>query len=143
MTTTLEQKKPLNRYELGLKGQNWIENKFENFGYSLYKRNLKCIGLELDLILFKYIEDKNLLLIRIIEVKTRGRLGEGVSLENLNIQRKWVRVKKIMFNLPDEIKNFVSIHQCKHSITFDLAVILHREERFSLHKYIQNVNLLL
>lgn len=132
-----------NKYRFGLQGQNWLEEKLIEFDYFLYKKNVKHIGLELDLIVYKLIKDKNLLLIHIIEVKTRRNLGHEIDLEQFNIKRKWVRVKKIIFDLPQAIKETIGVEECKHSITFDLAVVLDRGGVFNLHKYIQNVNLLL
>jgi Holliday junction resolvase-like predicted endonuclease len=132
-----------NRYRFGLRGQNWLEDRFTEFGYSLYQKNLKRIGLELDLIMFKYIKEKNILMIHIIEVKTRRVLGEQLDLEQFNIRRKLYKVKQIMFDIPEDVKEFAHIHNCKHMITFDLAVVLDRGNTFKLHKYIQNVNLLL
>lgn len=132
-----------NKYRFGLKGQDWLEEKLTEFDYFLYKKNIKHIGLEIDLIVYKFIKDKNLLLIHVIEVKTRRNLGHDIDLEQFNINRKWIRVKKIMFDLPDAIKQILGVAECKHSITFDLAVVLDRGGVFNLHKYIQNVNLLL
>ena len=132
-----------NKYRFGLKGQDWFEEKLIEYGYSLYKKNLKHIGLEIDLIMYKHIKDKNILLIHIVEVKTRRNLGRDVDLEALNIKRKWLRVKRIMFDIPQAIKDIAKIEECSYTLSFDLAVVLDRGGVFNLHKYIQNVNLLL
>lgn len=133
-----------NKYRFGLRGQDWLEEKLIEFGYLLYKKNIKHIGLELDLVMYKYIKEQDLLIIHIVEVKTRRNLACRVDLEEFGIQRKWQRVKKIMFDFPKEIKHIVQTgDSCAHSITFDLAVVLDKNGNFNLHKYIQNVNLLL
>ena len=138
---TIEHKE--NTYRFGLRGQNWLEDRFIEFGYSLYQKNLKRIGLELDLIMFKYIQEKNILMIHIVEVKTRRILGQDLDLDQFNIRRKLHKVKQIMFDIPPDVKGFANIYNCKHVITFDLAVVLDKGNTFKLHKYIQNVNLLL
>ncbi|MES2985912.1 MAG: hypothetical protein V4686_02180 [Patescibacteria group bacterium] len=139
MNTTQQE----NKYRFGLQGQDWLEGKLVDFGYTLYKKNLKQIGLELDLVMYKHIKDKNLVLIHIIEVKTRRVLGHSVDLEGFNLKRKWHKVRQIMFDIPDAVKEILRKSEVKTTITFDLAVVLDRGGRFSLHKYIQNVNLLL
>ena len=132
-----------NKYTFGLKGQDWFEQKLIEYGYSLYKKNIKRIGLEIDLVMYKHLREKNILLIHIIEVKTRRNLGREVDLESLDIKRKWLRVKQMMFDIPQAIKDVVKIDDCRHTLSFDLAVILDKGGVFNLHKYIQNVNLLL
>lgn len=132
-----------NKYTFGLKGQDWFEQKLREYGYSLYKKNIKRIGLEIDLVVYKHLKQKGLLLIHVIEVKTRRNRGKEVDLESLDIKRKWLRVKQMMFDIPQAIKDIAAIGDCRHTLSFDLAVIVDKEGVFNLHKYIQNVNLLL
>jgi hypothetical protein len=140
-------------YDIGLKGQNFVELKFQKAGYVVYKKNFKKIGLEIDLIVYKYIQSKNLLIIRIAEVKTKRiksfshflSKDAEVELENFGISNKWMRVRKMMFNIVDDIKSINRLKDTKHKISFDLAIVysLLGAESFRLHKYIENVNLLL
>lgn len=140
-------------YDIGLQGQNFVELKFQKAGYVVYKKNFKKIGLEIDLIVYKYIQSKNLLIIRIVEVKTKRiqsfcsfvSKNTEVDLENFGILKKWMKVRRVMFGIVDSIKLDNNLKDTKHKTSFDLAIIysLLGTESFRLHRYIQDVDLLL
>jgi Holliday junction resolvase-like predicted endonuclease len=138
-----------NSYELGLKGQELIESRLQKYGFEVYKRNFKKIGFEIDLIVYKYLAEKNLLVIQVVEVKTRRvrdmrNMSQELDLEQFGIASKWRRVRKVMSALPDDIKKYVQIPDCKHVMSFDLAIVMEsRVGCLNMHTYIQNVNLLL
>jgi len=142
-----------NRYDTGLKGQNFIESCLTNKGYELYKKNLKKIGLELDLVVYKHIRDKNILVVRIVEVKTRTidvnyssfLQNKETDLSQFAIPRKWKKVKTIMFDTVNDVKNEFNLKDTRHRISFDLAIVylLLPSKHFKIHRYIENVNLLL
>lgn len=135
---------PANTYSLGLQGQDFVELKFINVGYKIFQKNFKKIGLEIDLIVYKYIKEKNLLVIRIVEVKTRKKERLKVDLEEMGIKGKWRKVKSVMFDIPRNIKGVLGIDNCPHTISFDLAVVqVESKEIFVLNTYIKNVDLLL
>ncbi|MES2623464.1 MAG: YraN family protein [Patescibacteria group bacterium] len=138
-----------NKYELGIKGQELIEARLEKYGYFVFKRNFKRIGLEIDLIMYKFLKETNTILIHIIEVKTRKvkdmrYMSQELDLEQFGIKHKWRKVRQVMFDIPEEIKSKLNITNCKHVITFDLAVVMaSRVGCLNMHTYIPNVNLML
>lgn len=141
----------INRYRLGLKGQDYVEKKFLKAGYCLYKRNFKQIGLELDLIVYKVIKDfknKDFLIIHIIEVKTRNIAFITTDLSCFNIPLKWKKTKTVLFDIVENLKKTLLIN-CAHKITFDLALVSSDFDSsinmniFNIRRYIRNVDLLL
>ncbi len=135
-----------NQYEFGLKGQNFVELKFNKLGYSVYKRNFKKIGLEIDLIVYKVIgaeTGEKVLLVHIVEVKTRNRFIGDLDLSVFNLVCKWGKIRGNMFEIVSNLKKELGL-TCPHKITFDLAVVhINKDGCFCMRTYIRDVNLLL
>jgi len=138
-------------YDIGLQGQDFIEKKLLERGYLLYKKNFKKIGLEIDLILYKHLPEKDIVIIRILEVKTRNSvsLHKYTDLDSLKIDRKWLKIKKYMYGIVSDLKKELDFRSTKHVIHFDLALIAYnstykeREDGYRLYKYIEDVDLLI
>lgn len=140
-----------NSYSKGLKGQDFVELWCVKQGYFIYKKNMKKIGLEIDLIIYKYIENKNILLIRILEVKTRNMrsLLYCSDFDQFSINKKWIKVKLCMYDIVSSIKKDCGFDNSKHCVCYDLAIVSYCSEKstdrevYSMYQYVKNVNLLI
>lgn len=133
-------------YDIGNKGQSFVESIMKKRGYVLFRRNFRKIGLELDLIMFKYIENKDMLIVRIIEVKTRTcNYGCDIDIDEFKMCNKWRKVRKYIVDIIRTLKQEKGFTYIKHNIHYDLAIVMHRSSLKSLvlYKYIQNIDLLL
>ena len=109
-------------------------------GFELYKKNIKSIDSEIDIVMYKYNKDKYTLDIRIIEVKTRSNYE--FDLQAFNIAKKWRLIRKHMFIIKREIDRMFDILNYSE-VHFDLALVRHKDDTYDLYSYIKDVNLLL
>lgn len=129
-----------NNNTIGFKGETIVCDILMNNGFIVYKRNIKKIDSEIDLVMYKYNQQKKSLNIRVIEVKTRR--GYGFNLSSLGIDKKWRLIKKHLFNIKDEINakfdriNYSEIH-------FDLALVTYSDDYYRIYKYVKDVDLML
>ncbi len=138
-------------YDRGLQGQDFIEQRFLGKGYSVYRRNFKKIGVEIDLILYRYISDTGVLIVRIIEVKTRNGvyLHRYIDLDSFQIDRKWLKIKKYVYGIVSDIKRELGVMSAKHVIHFDMALVAfdstcsQGEDMYRLYRYFEDVDLLI
>ena len=125
---------------VGFKGEMFVIDKLKTMGFELYRKNIKSIDSEIDIVAYKYNKEKYTLDIRIIEVKTRNKYE--FDLMNFNIPKKWRLIRKHIFPIKTEIDkkfdvlNFSEIH-------FDLALVKYKNETYNLYSYIKDVNLML
>ena len=135
----------INKTKIGLEGESLVIDRLIKLGYILYKRNYRKIGLEIDIIMYKFFKNKNLLDIRVIEVKTRRNYQ--FNLMDLSIDKKWYIVKKYLYVIKDEIflNNFnTDIYlNIKVDIHFDLALVKKDDLNIKIYSYIKDVNLLI
>ncbi len=155
---------------LGREGEQFVCKMLIERGYCLYKSNMRRWGFEIDLILYKAVPDRNVLEIRLIEVKTR-KSGRVPTLADLKIDRKILRYKHAMFDICQNVYRAL-IHEGVYSDRLyglesgpnhdskgermpflkchtDLAIVGSLDpstksvKNLYLQKYIQNVNLLI
>lgn len=125
---------------IGYKGETAVIDKLKTCGFELYKRNIKKIDSEIDVVAYKYDISKKSLDIRIIEVKTRN--GYEYDLSSFGIDKKWRLIRKHIFNIKEgidhkfDILNYSEIH-------FDLALVKHYNDDYKIYRYIKDVNLML
>jgi Holliday junction resolvase-like predicted endonuclease len=140
----------ISKTSIGNKGETCVMDKLKTYGFKLYKRNIKHIDSEIDLVMYKYDPIKYTLNIRVIEVKTRGLYEFDMS--SFKIDRKWSRIKKHFFKFKYEIDAMFDILNYSE-IHFDLALVKHSQGKnlqtknsdsgFILYSYIKDVNLLI
>ncbi|MBC7767143.1 YraN family protein [Arenimonas sp.] len=125
---------------IGFKGEVAVLDKLKTNGFELFKKNVKSIDAEIDIVVYKYNTVKYTLDIRVIEVKTRNRYE--FDLNNFNITHKWRRIRKHLFNIKAEIDSKFDILNYSE-IHFDLALVRYKNDKFDLYSYIKDVNLML
>ncbi len=126
---------------LGCKGESFVLDKLKTKGYLLYKKNFIKWGIELDLIVYKYIPEKKMLDIRVVEVKTRS-LYE-FNLANLKLDRKWYRLIGYLFDIKDVVTGSVDYPVKYSEIHFDLALVKSGQGNdLIMCSYINDINLL-
>ena len=129
-----------NKKNVGFKGEMHVIDKLKTMGFILYKKNIKSINSEIDIVVYKYDESTYSLDIRIVEVKTRNNYEFDLS--SLNIPKKWRLIKPHIFKIKSEIDakfeilNYSEIH-------FDLALVRYKNESYDMYSYIKDVNLML
>ncbi len=146
---------------LGTKGELFVLDFMKSRGFEVFATNVKGLGYEIDLIVYKIHKDK--VDIRLIEVKTRDiRSGEYeyVSLQTLGLKNKiskYIRFgpgavsllveqlqrdcsEKLFFNLHIDL---VIVIKVVDSDRLGVGVSEKPEKSFKLHKYYQNINLLI
>ena len=137
-------KKDNNKKTIGLKGENAVLDKLKTRGYSLYKKNIKYIDSEIDMVVYKYYPEKGLIDIRIIEVKTRNRYEFDLSV--FNLKNKYKNMYKYIFVLSNSVKNmFPGVYYETH---LDLVLVKYSKllgsgESFEIYNYIKDINLML
>ncbi len=125
---------------IGFKGESVVCDILRTTGFIVYKRNIKKIDSEIDIVMYKHNIQKKSLNIRVIEVKTRKRCVYDLS--SLNIDKKWRLIRKHIFKIKDEINskfdklNYSEIH-------FDLALVVYKGDCYKMYKYIKDVDLML
>jgi Holliday junction resolvase-like predicted endonuclease len=125
---------------IGFKGESAVCDKLKTCGFEVYKRNLKKIDSEIDIIMYKYNKQRFSLDIRVIEVKTRK--SYEFDLSSFGVEKKWRLIRKHIFKIKEEIDckfdilNYSEIH-------FDLALVRYCNDDYKIYSYIKNVNLLL
>jgi len=125
---------------IGFKGESAVCDKLKTCGFEVYKRNLKKIDSEIDIIMYKYNKNRYSLDIRVIEVKTRK--SYEFDLSSFGIDKKWRLIRRRIFKIKEEI-------DCKFDILsyseihFDLALVRYRNDNYRIYSYIKDVNLLL
>ena len=125
---------------VGFKGETAVIEKLKTCGFELYKRNLKKIDSEIDIVMYKYNKHKYTLDIRVIEVKTR-KFYE-FDLTTFNIDKKWRHIIRRMFKIKEEIDSKFDI--LKYSeIHFDLVLVKYCGDNYKIYSYIKDVNLIL
>ena len=134
-----------NKTDIGLEGEGVVINRLIKSGYILYKRNYRKIGLEIDIIMYKFINKENVLDIRVVEVKTRNKYQFNLHL--LSINKKWFYIQKYMFSIKSEILSlFIDSYNYlnfKTEIHFDLAMVKKDFDNIRIYSYIKDVNLLM
>lgn len=125
---------------VGFKGELFVIDKLKTNGFELYKKNIKKIDSEIDMVMYKYDEYKHSLDIRVIEVKTRGVYQ--FDLVGFNIYKKWTLIRKHLFSIKEDVcslfdnLNYSEIH-------FDLVLVKHKDDLYEIYSYIKDVNLTL
>lgn len=133
--------------DLGTIGETFVLERLTSKGFSLYKRNMRQWGFEIDLILYRYNEVTQYLEIRIIEVKTRmSDTGTYLGvLDNYGIEGKWKRIRGRMFSFRNAIVEEKGIEVFGSSSHFDLAIVFlnsnSSQHTLRMHTYIKDVNL--
>ncbi len=125
---------------VGYKGETAVIYKLKRSGFELYKRNIKEIDSEIDVVAYKYNVYKKSLDIRIIEVKTRNRYEFNLS--SFGIDKKWRRIRKHIFNIKEDIDRKFDILNYSE-IHFDLALVKYDDNDYKIYRYIKDVNLML
>ncbi len=125
---------------VGYKGETAVMYKLKTCGFELYKRNIKKIDSEIDIVVYKYNLCKKTLDIRIIEVKTRK--SYEFDLSTFGIDKKWRLIRKHIFNIKEDIDRKFDILNYSE-IHFDLALVKYHENDYKIYRYIKDVNLML
>ncbi len=125
---------------IGFKGEMAVIDKLKTIGFELYKKNIKSIDAEIDIVAYRYNTHTYSLDIRVIEVKTRNTYE--FDLNNFNISHKWRLIRKHIFNIKAEIDSKFDILNYS-AVHFDLALVRYKNDTFDLYSYINDVNLLL
>ncbi len=125
---------------IGNKGERFVIDKLKTAGYQVYKKNLKKIDAEIDIVAYRYDPVKYKLDIRVIEVKTRNKYE--FDLLNFDISNKWRHIRKYMFNIKSEIDHLYDVLYFSE-VHFDLALVKYNGDSFNLYSYIKDVNLML
>ncbi len=125
---------------IGFKGEMSVIDKLKTMGFELYKKNIKSIDAEIDIVVYKYNRSTYTLDIRVIEVKTRHNYEFNLS--NFGIDKKWRLIRKHIFNIKSEIDRRFDVLSYSE-IHFDLALVRYRDDVFDLYSYIKDVNLML
>ncbi len=125
---------------VGFKGEMSVVDKLKTMGFELYKKNIKSIDAEIDIVVYKYNKNTYALDIRIIEVKTRNNYE--FDLATFNIAKKWRLIRKHMFTIKAEIDGMFDILNYSE-VHFDLALVRYKGDIYDLYSYIKDVNLLL
>lgn len=125
---------------IGFKGELFVIDKLKTKGFVLYKKNIKKIDSEIDIVMYKYNHHKHSLDIRVIEVKTRGVYQ--FDLVDFNICKKWTLIRKHLFNIKEEICSLFDILNYSE-IHFDLALVKYKDDLYEIYSYIKDVNLTL
>ena len=129
-----------NKKSIGFKGEMCVIDKLKTIGFELYKKNIKSIDSEIDVVVYKYNRFKYTLDIRIIEVKTRKNYEFDLS--SFNIPKKWRLVKPHIFKIKSNIDaKFDILHYSE--IHFDLALVRYNDDSYDMYSYIKDVNLML
>lgn len=129
-----------NTNNIGFKGETAIIDKLKTSGFELYKRNIKKIDSEIDIVMYKYDKKRYSLNIRVIEVKTRNNYN--FDLTSYGIGKKWRLIRRHIFKIKEEIDckfdilNYSEIH-------FDLALVKYSDNNYKMYSYIKDVNLML
>lgn len=127
---------------IGFKGELCVMDKLKTKGYVLFGKNIKkSINCEIDIVMYKYDYQNNTLDIRVIEVKTRKSYQFDLSL--LGINRKWRLVKPYIFNIKSDIDELYVDSLKYSSVHFDLALVVYKEDVYSVYGYFKDVNLML
>ena len=126
--------------DIGYKGENFVIDKLKTCGFDLYKKNIKYIDSEIDIVVYKYNKNTKNLDIRVVEFKTRKDYCSDLS--NFNLIRKWGFVRKYLFKIKSEIDFGFDILGYSE-IHFDLALVRYHNDNFYLYNYIKDVNLIL
>lgn len=125
---------------VGFKGEMYVIDKLKTKGFSLYKKNIKSLDSEIDVVVYKYDNIKYTLDIRIIEVKTRANYE--FDLTTLNISKKWRLIRPHIFKIKSEID--IKFDILKYSeVHFDLALVRYIKDNCYIYSYIKDVNLLI
>ncbi len=125
---------------IGFKGEMSVIDKLKTIGFELYKKNIKSIDSEIDIVVYKYNRIAYTLDIRVIEVKTRNNYE--FDLTNFNIAKKWRLVRRHIFNIKAEIDSKFDILSYSE-VHFDLALVRYKGDVYDLYSYIKDVNLIL
>ncbi len=127
---------------IGFKGELCVMDKLKTKGYVLFGKNIKKgINCEIDIVMYKYDYQNNTLDIKVIEVKTRKSYQFDLSL--LGINRKWRLVKPYIFDIKSDIDELYVDSLKYSSIHFDLALVVYKEDVYSVYGYFKDVNLML
>ena len=125
---------------MGFNGELFVIDKLKTLGFILYKRNIKYINSEIDIVMYRFNLKKMVLDIRVIEVKTRS--GFDFNLSNFNLIKKWSLIKPYMYEIKSEIdKKFKFLPYSE--IHFDLALIKKKGLDLSFYSYNKDINLLI
>lgn len=140
--------------DLGTMGETHVLNMLIDKGFSLYKRNIRQWGLELDLVVYKYTEATKFLQVRVVEVKTRVLRTDiyqttyGQQLEQYGIDAKWNRARPRLYGFKEQITSDVGLQVLGHGAHFDFALVSSRSKAGStvdpglkISMYIKDVNL--
>lgn len=125
---------------VGFKGELAVIDKLKTNGFELYKRNIKKIDSEIDIVMYKYDNQKYSLNIRVIEVKTRSVYV--FDLENLSLYKKWTLIRRHIFNIKEEIQSKFDILNYSE-IHFDLALVKYDKDKYEMYSYIKDINLMM
>lgn len=125
---------------IGFKGESAVIDKLMKNGFELYKRNIKKIDSEIDLVMYKYDNYKKTLDIRVIEVKTRNFYEFDLS--SFGINKKWMLIRKHIFNIKEDIDSRFDIINYSQ-IHFDLVLVKYSFDNYKIYSYIKDVNLII
>jgi Holliday junction resolvase-like predicted endonuclease len=125
---------------VGFKGESAVIEKLKTNGFDLYKRNIKKIDSEIDIVMYKYDSHKYSLNIRVIEVKTRNIYV--FDLKNLSLHKKWILIRRHIFNIKEEIQSKFDILNYSE-IHFDLALVKYDKDKYEMYSYIKDINLMM
>jgi Holliday junction resolvase-like predicted endonuclease len=133
---------------LGAMGEKYIANILEAREYSIYRSNFKKWGFEIDLIVYKFNLQTQQLEVRAVEVKTRSNYTSN-TIDEFHMEQKIRRYRYFMFNIGEEIHRLLVARgyvqeedKVYYKYHLDLAIVGYDGVCY-LHKYIQNVNLLM
>jgi Holliday junction resolvase-like predicted endonuclease len=102
----------LNKTHIGFKAESYVQIALQREGWFLLARNFRCIGSEIDLILFK---EQN---IRVVEVKFRKFFYPDMTNTMQLLPKKKLR------SLTKGIQTYLSLHPITFdTIRMDLAVV--------------------
>jgi Holliday junction resolvase-like predicted endonuclease len=125
--------------DIGYKGEEFVIDRLKTCGFYLYRKNIKYIDSEIDIVVYRYDENSQKIDIRIVEVKTRK--DYCFDLINFNLIKKWRLVRKYIFKIKADIdSNFDSLKYSE--IHFDLALVRYCGDDYFLYSYIKDVDLL-
>ena len=125
---------------VGFKGELVVIEKLKTNGFELYKRNIKKIDSEIDIVMYKYDGKKYSLNIRVIEVKTRS--AHIFDLESMSLHKKWYLIRRHIFNIKEEIQSKFDILNYSE-IHFDLALVKYNKNEYKIYSYIKDINLMI
>ncbi len=141
--------------DLGIIGETFVLERLIDKGFSLYKRNIRQWGSEIDLVVYKYNPISKFLDIRVGEVKTRMALNQMYlsTLHNYDLENKWRRIKGKLFQFRDLIVHDTGFDVEGSSSHFDLAIVFLKSDVkivdynqnikniLRMHTYLKDINL--